>query len=329
MPRPRFLAPLLVGASALAAAGFTASDLRSNAREAFAELKPVPQDAIDAPAAVLGRALFWDERLSTNGKTACASCHTIDDYGADRRRYSIDARGKPTGRHSQTVFNAALQPKLRWAADRDSLAHQAEKSITGSMGFAKPADIVPLLQQHGYAEMFRRAFPESAEPVAPGNYAAAIAAYEATLITPAPFDTYLAGDEAALTETQRAGLKLFLSVGCADCHRGTLLGGEGLRKFGVAKDYWLATGSTTRDAGRFDTTREERDHYRFRVPMLRNIARTGPYFHDGSVADLVEAVQVMAEVQLDGRLPAADAAAIAAFLESLSGDVPKHFAPPR
>jgi cytochrome c peroxidase len=310
---------------------FAADDakLREDALAEFGILEPVPMAVRERAEVKLGQALFWDARLSADGKTACASCHLPEDGGADRRRFSPDAKGKTTARNSQTVFNSTLQPSLRWTGDRKSGAHQAEKSLTGSMGFAAAEAVVPLLKQFGYEPAFQAAFPQAPAPLSPTNYAKAIQAYEEILITPAPFDRFLAGENDALSASQKAGLKAFLSVGCADCHSGPLLGGRGLKKFGVEKDYWVATHSEKRDAGLFETTQVESDRYRFRVSMLRNIARTGPYFHDGSVADLQEAVQVMADVQLGERLPVAEAEAIVAFLESLTGTVPANYQAPR
>ncbi|MBL8815125.1 MAG: hypothetical protein JNL58_03765 [Planctomyces sp.] len=271
---------------------------------------------------LLGQSLFWDQRVSGDGKTACASCHLPEDWGADKRPFSLDARGKNTSRNSQTVFNAVLQPALRWTGDRKSAAHQAERSLTGSMGFAAAEDVVPVLKKFDYTEAFRKAFPEGSELITPVNYAAALQAYEETLITPSAFDRYLSGDEKALDATEKRGLSLFISTGCADCHNGKLLGGNSIEKFGVAKDYWLATKSDKQDVGRFEVTKDEADRHKFRVSMLRNISKTGPYFHDGSVKTLEEAVRVMADVQLSTELTTDDSAAIAKFLNSLTGEVP-------
>jgi len=302
--------------------------LREEALLEFGILEPVPVAATQRPEVTLGQALFWDARLSADGQTACASCHLAADWGADRRRFSPDAKGQHTARNSQTVFNSTLQPALRWTGDRKSAAHQAEKSLSGSMGFVTADAVAPLLKSLGYEPTFQAAFPHEPAPVSPANYARAIASYEATLTTPGPFDRFLAGENDALTTPQKAGLKTFLAAGCADCHSGPLLGGRGLRKFGVKKDYWLATGSEKKDAGLFETTKVESDRNRFRVAMLRNIAKTGPYFHDGSVGDLPEAVQVMADVQSGHRLPEDDAAAIVSFLESLTGPVPANYHAP-
>ena len=312
----------------MAVEGADGARLREDALAEFGIVKSVQVAALDRSDVKLGQALFWDARLSADGKTACASCHLPEDWGADRRRFSPDAKGKLTARNSQTVFNSTMQPSLRWTGDRKSAAHQAEKSLSGSMGFASADAVVPLLKSLGYEASFKAAYPLDPEPMSPNNYAKAIQAYEETLVTPAPFDRFLSGENDALTAPQKAGLRAFLAAGCADCHSGPLLGGRGLKKFGVKKDYWPATRSEKQDAGLFETTKVESDRNRFRVSMLRNIAKTGPYFHDGSVADLKEAVQVMADVQFGNRLPDREAAAIASFLESLTGAVPTNYHAP-
>ena len=281
-----------------------------------------------APSAELGRALFWDARVSADGKTACASCHTSADWGGDSRRVPVDARGKPMPRNSPTVFNALRQPALRWLADRKSGAELAEGLITGPLGFAAKPDAVERLQTLGYEPLFRAAYPGDAQPVSAANYARALEAYQATLATPAPFDRFLAGEAGALSAREQAGLRKFIAAGCAGCHGGPLLGGTSVQKFGLARDYWTETGSKSIDPGLFAVTKKEEDRYRFRVPMLRNVAKTAPYFHDGSVERLERAVQVMATTQLGREMGEADAADIAAFLGSLTGAQPAHFAPP-
>ncbi|MEO8808530.1 MAG: cytochrome c peroxidase, partial [Burkholderiaceae bacterium] len=265
---------------------------------------------------------------SLDGKTACASCHPARDWGADSRRFSVDARGKPTGRHSQTVFNSMSQPVLRWTGDRPSGAAQAEGSMTGSLGFAKKEDAVAALTANGYEARFRAVFADDAEPLNLRNYGRALAAYQATLTTPAPFDRFLAGDNTALSAAQQAGLRSFVTLGCVGCHNGALLGGSTLQRFGLTREYWAMTGSNPVDSGRFGQTQKEEDRYVFRVAMLRNIAKTAPYFHDGSVQHLDVAVRVMAELQLGQKLNDEQVASIVSFLESLTGEVPAHYAPP-
>ncbi len=275
-----------------------------------------------------GELCFWDKRISADGNTACASCHLAEDYGADRREFSRAATGKLTKRHSQTVFNATMQPALRWTANRKSGTEQAAGSLTGSLGLASREAAIALLNELGYESAFRNAFPNDDQPISATNFGRAIEAYEDTLRTPSAFDQFLAGDDQALTPRQKAGLESFLNTGCADCHSGPVLGGGKLEKFGVAKAYWRATGSKNVDLGRFDDSQMEEDKYVFRVAMLRNIAKTAPYFHDGSVAQLQDAVRIMADVQLDIQLDKDATDAIVDFLNSLTGSVPKQFSPP-
>lgn len=306
--------------------GREADALRAPALKLFGRLQAPAIAPKDAAAVALGRALFWDTRISRDGKTACASCH--QDWSADRRPHSIDARGKTTGRHSQPVFNAMQQPSLRWTGDRKNGADQARGSLTGSLGFDSRDAAVARLRELGYGEAFAAAFPGDPEPLSADNYGRALEAYQATLVTPAPFDEYLAGRDGALDAQQKRGLAAFVRSGCAGCHSGPLLGGTSLQRFGVVRDYWLETGSQKIDLGRAASTRKDEDRYVFRVPMLRNIARTAPYFHDGSVADLTSAVRVMASVQLGQKMDDATVADIVAFLGSLTGKVPDNYAPP-
>jgi len=297
-------------------------------REAAALVGELKAPLAATALAELGRELFWDTRASLDGKTACASCHPARDWGADRRRFSPDARGALTSRHSPTIFNSMSQPMLRWLGDRKSGADQAEGSLTGSMGFAGKDVGIAKLAELGYAPKFRAAFPQDAEPLTPTNYGHALAAYQATLVTPAPFDRFLAGDDRALNERQQAGLRRFIATGCAGCHNGVNLGGNSLQKFGLTKDYWLETGSEKPDVGRVAVTKKEEDRYVFRVPMLRNVAKTAPYFHDGSVPRLDQAVRIMGVLQLGRTLDDAAVSEIVSFLESLTGDVPGNYAPP-
>jgi cytochrome c peroxidase len=314
-------------AAACTSGGASADEsLRREASGLFGQIKPSTEAG--APQAELGRALFWDTRLSADGKTACASCHFARDWGADRRRFSLDARNAPTSRHSPTVFNSMDQPMLRWLGDRKTGADQAEGSLTGSMGFASKEQGVAKMAELGYEPKFRAAFPQDAQPFSAANYGRALASYQATLTTPAPFDRFLAGDDDALTVRQKAGLKAFVATGCAGCHGGVNFGGTMLQKFGLTKDYWTETKSQKPDLGRFAITKKDEDRYVFRVPMLRNVAKTAPYFHDGSVERLDQAVRIMANLQLGRTLDDATLAEIVVFLESLTGEVPSNYAPP-
>jgi cytochrome c peroxidase len=311
---------------ALGAEGAQAEE--SLRREALALFGRLQAPGAETPEAQLGRALYWDERVSSDGKTSCGSCHAARDWGADRRAFSPDARGALTSRHSPTIFNSVGQPTIRWLGDRKTAADQAEGSLTGSLGFPSRDAALEKLRALDYQAAFRKAYPQQAEPMSTANYGRAVEAYEATLVTPAPFDRFLGGDDGALNAQQKAGLRAFMANGCAGCHSGALLGGTSHQKFGLLKDYWSETGSAKIDAGRVAFTRKDEDKYVFRVPMLRNVAKTAPYFHDGSVQSLDKAVRVMASVQLGRTLDAAAAASIVAFLESLTGEVSANYAPP-
>ena len=320
---------ILLLAAALAASPAVADEaLRRQAQQLFGALPPAAPAPHEAQKAALGRALFWDTRASGDGKTACASCHSAAAWGGDARRTPVDARGKAMPRNSPTVFNAQLQPALRWLADRKSGAELAEGLITGPIGFASKQEAVDKLVALGYQGAFRAAFPQDAQPVSAANYAKALESYQATLVTPAPFDRWLAGDDRALDARQQAGLQKFVASGCGGCHGGALFGGTSVQKFGLARDYWTETGSQRIDTGLHAVTQKDEDKYRFRVPGLRNVAKTAPYFHDGSVDRLDRAVQVMAATQLGSAMDGATAADIAAFLESLTGAQPSQFSAP-
>lgn len=303
--------------------------LRAQSKALFGTLARVTQEELNRPAVVLGQRLFWDMRLSRDGQTACASCHFREAYGADTRVQSTDARGKLTRFHSMTIFNTQqARAGLRWLADRDSGAAQAIGSVTGSMGFDERTELLPLLQEYGYAPAFEAAFPESGKAVSIEHYGAALEAYQRSLRTPAPFDRWLDGDDEALSERELAGLERFVKLGCAGCHNGPLLGGGALQRFGVVSDYGSRTGSREPDDGLMRVTGKEEDRYVFRVQPLRNVAKTAPYFHDGSVKGLKEAIDIMADVQLGQDLSDEAVAELAVFLKALTGSMPEHFGAP-
>jgi cytochrome c peroxidase len=321
----------LIQLSALAALVFASAaqadeQLRREALGLFGRIQA--PSAAATPEVQLGRALYWDERISADGKTSCGSCHFARDWGADRRAFSPDARGALTSRHSPTIFNSMAQPALRWLSDRKTGADQAEGSLTGSLGFASKDAALEMMRKLDYVAAFRAAYPQDPEPMTTRNYGRAVAAYEATLVTPAPFDRFLGGDDGAMSAQQKSGLRVFMATGCGACHSGALLGGSRNQRFGLVKDYWLETGSAKVDLGRFAATKKEEDKYVFRVAMLRNVAKTAPYFHDGSVTSLDRAVRIMASVQLGKTLDDSTVQSIVAFLESLTGEIPANYAPP-
>jgi cytochrome c peroxidase len=233
--------------------------------------------------------------------------------------------GRENPRNAPTVFNAGAQIAEHWHGDRESLEDQARRALLGPPSFGLESEEVAtqrLKSLPGYPAAFQQAFPAESEPVTAANWGKAIAAYERTLVTPSAFDAWLDGQLDAMNARAIRGLGVFMDVGCAGCHGGQLLGGNAFEKFGVRRDYWTRTGSAKIDAGRFEATHAEADRYVFKVAPLRNVAMTAPYFHDGSVASLSDAVTIMADVQLDRALDADSLQAILDFLEALTGPVP-------
>jgi len=278
----------------------------------------------------LGRLLFFDPRITADGDVSCATCHQPALYGTDGRPTSIGVKQRLHPRNAPTVFNAALQSIVHWRGDRESLEDQAEQALTGTISSGlDERDVTDRLRRiEGYGPLFAAAFPTDSRPMTVKNMANAIVAYERTLLTPAPFDAYLAGNVDSLSPAARRGLETFISTGCVACHNGVSVGGDTYRKFGIVEDYWSATGSPSIDKGRVEVTKNPDDLYIFRVPSLRNVAMTAPYFHDGSVATLADAVKVMGRVQLGMKLGDKEINEIVSFLNSLTGDLPTEFAAP-
>jgi cytochrome c peroxidase len=258
---------------------------------------------------------------------SCGSCHLPSFYGSNSLNSCVGARRQPCGRNVPTTLNAALTFANNWLGNRVNIEDQATQGLTNPVGSGLDENAVVdrVKQIAGYEPLFRDAFPDDHQPLTLKNMGAAIGAWERTLLTPSRFDTFLAGDINALTERERRGLQKFMTTGCATCHNGVGIGGGFLRKFGVMEDYWKATGSAKVDDGLGALTKKSGDEYVFKVPLLRNIAAAAPYFHDGSVATLSEAVTVMARVQLNVRLEENDTLDIVAFLESLTGKMPADF----
>jgi cytochrome c peroxidase len=287
-------------------------------------VSPITKERVD-----LGRMLFFDPRLTVDGNMSCASCHQPALYGTDALPTSIGVKQRLHPRNAPTILNASLNTIIHWRGDRDGLEDQVMKAVTSPITSGQPderAVIERLERIQAYTLLFKAAFPNDPRSLSLKNVATAVATYERTLVTPSPFDSYLNGNPEALSPTARAGLQKFINTGCVMCHNGVGVGGGMYQKFGVVEDYWLATGSANIDMGRFDVTKDPADLYVFRVPSLRNVAKTAPYFHDGSVPTLPEAVKVMARVQLGVTLNDADINDIVAFLESLTGDLPANFA---
>ncbi|MHA3736494.1 cytochrome-c peroxidase [Pseudomonas sp. Eth.TT006] len=284
-------------------------------------LKPLPDFAKEDPARVkLGRQLFNDPRLSTNNTLSCASCHQLDKGGADTRAFSLGFDGQPLPVNTPSVFNARLNFRQFWDGRVETLEEQSEKVITSphEMGSDWKTVLQRLSDDPGYRQSFSAAYPDA---VTQANIQNALASYERTLLTPnSRFDQYLKGNTDILTLDEKYGYQRFKDYGCIACHQGVNIGGNMFQKFGVFGDYIADRGNpTVADQGRFNVTGDEAERAVFKVPSLRNVALTAPYFHDGSAPTLERAVDVMFQYQL-GRPPnAEDKRLIILFLKTLTG----------
>ena len=278
---------------------------------------PDPAGNISTPAKVsLGKSLYFEPRLSKSGKISCNSCHLLDKFGVDGLPTSPGHEGQLGARNSPTVFNAGFHTSQFWDGREPDLEGQAKGPILNpvEMAMTDPASVVATVKGiPGYVKAFGEAFPGEPEPITYDNLARAIAAFERTLVTPSPFDAFLGGKLEALTKEQLDGLEAFKAQSCQTCHKGLALGGDSFKKLGEVVAY------ATKDIGREGVTKQAADRHLFKVPSLRNVAKTGPYFHDGSITDLSVAVKLMAKHQLGNTLTDEQAAKIVAFLESLTG----------
>jgi cytochrome c peroxidase len=299
-------------------------------------LGPIPPDYLDSfqplpdrfdvagnPATdekiALGRQLFFDARLSENRRLACAGCHDLNNFGADGRMVSLGHVGQRGRRNAPTVYNSAGFLAQFWDGRSPDVEDQAKQPILNPIEMAMPdaaRAVAALNAIPGYVAAFEDAFPESRPAVTYDNMALAIGAFERGLVTPGPFDAFLRG-AAALSGEQEHGFRRFVELGCAGCHNGPALGGQTFEAIGHIRPY-----PDESDLGRFEVTRARADRMKFRVPGLRNVAKTGPYYHDGSIATLEEAVRSMATHQLGIDVSRPDLDAILAFLDALTGVQP-------
>jgi len=326
----RFLRGLtLLTAVFLTGPVLAADDLMTAAQALF---KPIPAAApalpgnAATPAKVeLGKLLYFDPRLSASHAISCNSCHNVGLGGVDAQETSIGHHWQRGDRNAPTVLNAVFGTAQFWDGRAKDLEEQAGGPMLNPVEMASP-------QQHvaeqlggipGYVTAFKSAFPGEPDPMSLANAQKAIAVFEATLITPdARFDKYLKGDASALTAAETAGLRLFVEKRCSACHNGINLGGAMYAPFGVVEKPG-ADLLPPADKGRFMVTKTASDEYVFKVPTLRNIALTAPYFHTGRSWDLQQAVAVMGVSQVGAQLTADETATITAFLDALTGEQPK------
>jgi cytochrome c peroxidase len=339
------IAPLFAFLSLCAGAVSAEEALRDQAKGLFDVIPKTAPALPDNPATpekvALGKMLYFEPRLSESRDFACATCHNLSMAGVDGGALSGGRNAQLAGREVQTVLNAVFNKSQYWDGRAADLKDQVVNSVMANpkamlktrggpmavnpteLAHTKERAVEQLKAIPAYQAAFKAAFPGDADPLGYDNIGRAIALFEATLITPdAPFDRWLSGDDAALTEEQKAGLKLFVDKGCASCHNGVNIGGASYAKFGVVAnpgpEYLPAE-----DTGRFAVTKANADRYAFKVPSLRNVEMTAPYFHTGSTFDLKKAVTVMAEAQLGAKLTDAETDKIVAFLKTLSGKQPE------
>lgn len=271
----------------------------------------------------LGRMLFFDQRLSVNGSISCNTCHRLDNWGVDGDPTSKGHDGSRGNRNSPTVYNAAGHFVQFWDGRSPDIEDQAKGPVLNpvEMGMPKADEVVAALKAiPGYVDAFKRAFAADADPVTFDNAAKAIGAFERKLVTPSRWDQFLKGEQNALAEGEKAGFNAYVEAGCTACHAGPYVGGNLFQKLGVAKPW-----PDTSDLGRESVTKDESDRMIFKAPSLRNVEKTGPYFHNGKVKTLQQAVELMAEYELGTSLSAEQVRSINEFLKALTGTIPAEY----
>lgn len=285
-------------------------------------LQPIPLDIkLNEEKVKLGEKLFNEPQLSRDNSLSCASCHLLSKGGTDQTVRSIGIKGAIGNINAPTVFNSGFNFTQFWDGRADSLENQIDGPTHSAdeMGSSWPEIIGKLDKSTEYVATFKKLYSDGIQKQ---NIKDAIASFERSLSTPnSRFDKFLRGDTNALTNQEKEGYRLFKENGCVSCHQGVNLGGNMYQKFGVMGDYFADRGNVTKgDFGRFNVTKDEQDRYAFKVPSLRNVALTSPYFHDGSAKTLEEAVAVMAKYQLGRQLSPKDSDLIIKFLTTVNGE---------
>ncbi len=281
-------------------------------------------EAVDNPLTpekvALGKTLYHEQSLSKKGNLSCASCHDLSTYGVDNKRVSPGSDGKDGERNSPTTWNAFRQFAQFW----DGRAKSVEEQSTGPMlnavehGLTDEAELVSKLKaKPELVAAFEKAFPGAKDAVTIANFQFAVGAFERTLVTKSKFDAYLDGDQRALSNEEKQGLNDFMQIGCITCHTTRLLGGNMFQKSGLVSPY------PSEDLGRSRITGNKADEHFFKVPSLLNVEKTAPYYHDGKVSTLEEAVTKMAKMQLGKDLTEEQVTSIVAFLKALTGPLPQ------
>jgi cytochrome c peroxidase len=274
----------------------------------------------------LGRMLYFEPRLSKSHQISCNSCHGLDTFGVDGVPTSDGHKGQLGTRNAPTVYNAAGHFVQFWDGRAPDVEAQAKGPILNPVEMAMPSEkyvLTVLNSMPEYVAAFKAAFPGEKDPVSYDNMAKAIGAFERKLVTPARWDKFVKGDKSALSPEEKAGFATYMEVGCQGCHAGTYVGGNTYQRLGMVKAWPDAS-----DPGREKVTKNASDQMVFKVPSLRNIEKTGPYFHNGKIGTLAEAIQSMGEYQLGKKLSDAQVQSIITWLRTLTGDVPAEYTKP-
>jgi len=294
--------------------------------------QPLPEqmtsgaNPISEEKVALGRMLYYEPRLSKSQEISCNSCHLLDKYGVDSQPTSDGHKGQRGDRNAPTVYNAAGHFVQFWDGRAADVEAQAKGPVMNPVEMAMPSErqvIIVLSSIPEYVEAFKRAFPEEKDPVTYNNMAQAIGAFERKLVTSSRWDKFLRGDQTALNNEEKVGFNTYMEVGCQACHSGTYLGGNMYQRLGLMKPW-----PDTSDPGREKVTKNEADRMVFKVPSLRNIEKTAPYYHNGKVETLEEAVSRMAEYQLGKSLSSAQLKSIVTWFKTLTGDIPAGYIKP-
>ncbi|MBI4905297.1 MAG: c-type cytochrome [Acidobacteria bacterium] len=298
------------------------SDFLKNFQVAPAKMESDKNPATEAKVN-LGRVLYYEERLSKSQNISCNTCHLLDKYGVDGTPTSTGFKGQKGGRNAPTTYFAAGHIVQFWDGRAADVEEQAKGPVLNpiEMAMTDASSVEATLRSMPeYVEMFKKAFPDAKQPVTFDNAALAIGAFERGLVTESRWDHYLKGHKDSITPEEKAGFVAFSKAGCASCHNGAYVGGRLYTKVGIKKAW-----PKQDDLGRFAVTKQEHQKMVFKVPSLRNIDKTGPYFHDGSVAQLEEAVKMMSEMQTEKPLTEPEVVAVVAWMKTLTGDIPADY----
>jgi cytochrome c peroxidase len=289
-------------------------------------VEPLARLDLDPRRVRLGERMFFDKRVSGDGSVSCETCHLVTKGGGDGVTHPHVETRPEHELNTPTVYNLAYDFRYNWSGRFDDLGAQLDVNLKNPKTMASnwPHVLRKLSADPTYVREFAAAYPGG---LTTENARDALVLYELSLVTPdSRFDRWLRGEPDALDETERQGYELFKRYGCISCHQGANVGGNMLERFGVMRDYFADRGTLVEsDFGRFTVTKDEKDKFVFRVPSLRNVEKTAPYFHDGSAKTLSDAVKTMASLQSGKELKDSEVSAIVAFLDTLTGEIPKDF----